>query len=114
MNRYFVISIFIFLLTNSFGAMAAGWVSRNATIEWINVESDFVRIKFEAADAADPDECGILNEIILFDETIKGERQYSALIAAHMAGKPLRLYVSGCIDRSNKSYPRLWAVYLLK
>lgn len=113
MNRIFQVMFPLATLFIVASANAGGWASQNAIIEFINIESNIVRIKFKADDEADPDECGETGYIILSDDTTNGDRQYSALLAAQMAQKPTKLYVNGCFEKWNTSYPKLHAVFLL-
>lgn len=113
MNRMLRFIFLTAILSVSASSNAGGQATQNGTIEFLKIESNLVTIKIQAEDQADPDDCGTVGSVMLSDDTTNGDRQYSALIAAQMAQKPIKLYVSGCIEKSGISYPKLWAVFLL-
>ena len=106
--------IFITLLSLAMHISAAGWLTSNssAVINHINIEGGLVRIKYTATDIADPDKCGNEGAAILLDDTKNGDRQYAALLAAHMSGKAIRLYGNGCFTGWDQTWPKIHAVFI--
>lgn len=102
-------ALFIVLLFPLF-ANASGWATENARISALQIEGGIVKVSFDATDSKDPDSCKNLNAVILESETTTGERQFSALLAAQMADRPVKIWVSGCVARWNKDWPKVTSV----
>ncbi len=94
--------------------LASGWATENgsAQITSLQIEGGIVKVNFTATDSNDPDRCGNSGAVILQDDSKNGDRQYSALMAAKISKTPIRIWVSGCIDRWSTSFPKLWSVIL--
>ncbi|WP_038002951.1 hypothetical protein [Teredinibacter turnerae] len=107
--------MFLMLIMISINSLASGWITKDLTgkITYVNAERfDLVRIGFTADDRANPDECGSAGAVILKTDSNSAEKQYSLLLAAFMADKPIKLYGSGCISAWGSSFPELSAVYV--
>ena len=89
---------------------AGGWFTKNAEVESIQTESDFVLVKLVGSDLTLSDGCDTPTDVILKDETKTGDRQLSMLLAAQASGKRVAIYTIGCIDKWDKKYPKIWSV----
>lgn len=108
--KILAISLVLFPLTSS----ASGWVTSNKSgrISFINPEGGVVRIHVTANDIRNPDQCGNASTVMLKGDSKNTDRQYALLLAAFMAKKPVKLWVSGCENGWGTTYPRLTAVYV--
>ena len=97
-------------LAISSNVFAGGWYTTDGVVEQINVESGLVSIRLSAADIKYHDGCDETNEVVIQDDTKNGDRQVSILLAAHMSGKKVNIYTSGCVFNWGKKYPKVFAV----
>lgn len=95
-------------------ALGDGWATSNGTgrITSISPEGGIVRIWFTATDTSNPDGCGNSGVVVLNDETKNGDRQYAALLAAHVAGKPISFFVAGCWSGWGSTWPKMYSVFV--
>jgi len=105
----YILSILLLL---PFCANASGWATENARISALQIEGGIVKVSFDATDSKDPDGCKNLNVVILENETTTGERQFSALLAAQMADRPVKIWVSGCVARWNQDWPKVVTIII--
>ncbi len=94
---------------------ASGYITENLSgrIAYINAERfDVVRIAISAEDIENPDECGTAGAVTLKGSDSSTNRQYSLLLAAFMANKPVKIHSNGCIPLWGTSFPQVSAVYV--
>ena len=109
--------IFLFsLLLTSFCSLSSGWSTSNGTgrITYVNAESNIVRIRLDATDLKNPDNCGKTDVVMLKGDSKNEERQYALIMAAFMANKPVKVYLNGCEPGWGTTFPRLSAIYVLE
>ncbi|MFY8274641.1 hypothetical protein AAEU32_11015 [Pseudoalteromonas sp. SSDWG2] len=88
-----------------------GWSGANK-VSTIRVYSgEYVLITM--ANANNPSQCSDSNYIMLKNtNTESGQRQYSALLSAYMAGKQVNLALTGCSQGGTSGYPLIEQVWL--
>jgi hypothetical protein len=110
MKRMSLIILFMF---HSYG-FAAGWATNNGTakITSVSIETGFVKVLYSATDSSNPDTCDNDGLFILKDDTKNGDRQYAAILAAQASQRPVRIYVVGCFNVWNQTWPKLHAFFI--
>lgn len=83
---------------------------QNAKITGLQYEAQFLIITVEGGTFTLYDTCDKSGEVMLLDETIRGDRQMSIMLAAYMAGKSVSFYTTGCVEAWDKKYPKIWAI----
>jgi hypothetical protein len=83
---------------------------QSSKIESVQYETSFLVIKVGGGTYTSYDGCNTPNEVVLEDETIRGDRQLSLILSAMMAGKDISLYTSNCTNKWNREYPKIWSV----
>jgi len=109
MKKLFLMLSLLFTLP----AYSGGFLTpdNNATIAWINVEPNKVRVGVKHDNPTNPDECGRDSAVIFNLDSEYKKAQYSTLLAAYASGRKVRLYVNGCVSGWGSDYPNLQAVY---
>jgi hypothetical protein len=108
--RYFL--VFLLVILSSF-SYAGGFLSKNATITNIVTENGITTVRFTASDLKDPMGCEQLGVALLIDDTKNGDRQFSILLSAKMANKPIAIYTTQeCFSGWNRKWPKIWSVGL--
>ena len=91
-------------------AFAGGWTVQNSKIETVRYETNFLLIKVSGGIYTLHDGCDTPNEVVLEDETVRGDRQLSLILSAMMAGKDVSFYTANCTNKWNRDYPKIWSV----
>ena len=102
-----LIAVFLLVSAQAYGG---GWTVTDAKIESMKYESNILVVHITGGIFKLHDGCETQNYVILEDETVRGDRQLSMLLAAQMAGKEVSIYTSGCATKWNLDYPKVWAV----
>ncbi len=110
MKRFCLIILFTF---HSY-SFAAGWATHNgsAKITSVSVESGFVKVLYTSTDGVNPDGCDNDGTFLLKDDTKNGDRQYAAILAAQASQRPIKIYVLGCMNAWNQTWPKLHSIFV--
>lgn len=110
LTKVFIV-FFIFFAGQSF---AGSWATNNLTgrINFINTESDVVRVNFTATDIGTSEGCGQSNVVVISGSAKNQDRQFSILMAALLADRPVKIFVNGCYSAWGTSFPQIAAIYL--
>ena len=106
-NKYLLLILLLFF---PLVAYCGGWTALDTKIEGIHYESSFMIVRVSGGQYSLFDEYDVNGEVVLEDETKKGDRQLSIILAAFMAGKEISFYTDGCKTAWGKKYPKIWAL----
>ena len=107
------IIIFFTILLISTISYAGGWAVYEKNIRLINVESGYVRVYFDSSiPISNPDGCQNASLIAFNGNDYNKQRMYSALMSAHLAKKPVLVWVHGCVEGWGTNFPQIISVYV--